>query len=98
MRSSGGNKQFGRWGSLKEKRNISTSSNNSYSSSMFQSQQYGRMSMADPDSNQDSPHEFHRAALYILGDKTQMKVIKLISKSKCLSNIYCQYSQTNIYF
>lgn len=45
---------------------------------MFQSQQYGRMSMADSDSNTDSPHEFHRAALYILGDKTQMKVIKLM--------------------
>lgn len=76
MRSSGGNKQFGRWGSLKERRNISTSSNNSYSSPMFQNQQYGRMSMADPDSNPDSPHEFHRAALYILGDKTQMKGMK----------------------
>jgi len=97
MRSSGGNKQFGRWGSLKERRNISTSSNNSYSSPMFQNQQYGRMSMADPDSNSDSPHEFHRAALYILGDKTQMKVIKLISLSKCICNIYCQFSQNNIY-
>lgn len=75
-RSSGGNKQFGRWGSLKERRNIGNSSNNSYSSPMFQSQQYGRMSMADPDSNTDGPHEFHRAALYILGDKTQMKVMK----------------------
>lgn len=74
-RSSGGNKQFGRWGSLKERKNISVSSNNSYSPPMFQSQQYGRMSMTDPDSNTDGPHEFHRAALYILGDKTQMKVV-----------------------
>lgn len=41
---------------------------------MFQSQQYGHMSMANSDSNTDGPHEFHRAALYILGDKTQMKV------------------------
>jgi len=86
MRSSGGNKQFGRWGSLKERRNISTSSNNSYSSPMFQNQPYGRMSMADPDSNSDSPHEFHRAALYILGDKTQMKVI--VGKLKCIYTIY----------
>lgn len=82
MRSSGGNKQFGRWGSLKERRNISTSSNNSYSSPMFQNQPYGRMSMADPDSNSDSPHEFHRAALYILGDKTQMKVT--VGNLKCI--------------
>jgi len=80
-RSSGGNKQFGRWGSLKERRNISTLSNN-YSSPMFQSQQYGRMSIADQDSNTDGPQEFHRAALYILGDKTQMKVIKLIYQEK----------------
>lgn len=42
---------------------------------MFQSQQYGRMSMAEQDSSTDGAHEFHRAALYILGDKTQMKVI-----------------------
>lgn len=45
---------------------------------MFQSQQYGRMSIADQDSNTDGPHEFHRASLYILGDKTQMKVINII--------------------
>jgi len=50
---------------------------------MFQSQQYGRMSMTDSDSNTDGPHEFHRAALYILGDKTQMKVIKFTNKDKC---------------
>lgn len=78
-RSSGGHKQFGRWGSLKERRNTSASSNNSYFSPMFPSQQYGRMSIADPDSNSDGPHEFHRAALYILGDKTQMKVSKFIN-------------------
>lgn len=46
---------------------------------MFQSQQYGRLSMDDPDSTTDSPQEFHRAALYILGDKTQMKVMYFIN-------------------
>lgn len=51
---------------------------------MFQSQQYGRLSMDDPDSTSEGPHEFHRAALYILGDKTQMKVIKLINRD----NVY----------
>lgn len=44
---------------------------------MFQSQHYGRMSIANQDSNTDGQQEFHRAALYILGDKTQMKVMKL---------------------
>lgn len=51
---------------------------------MFQSQQYGRMSIADQDSSTDGPHEFHRASLYILGDKTQMKVIKMIFNDNVL--------------
>lgn len=56
---------------------------------MFQSQQYGRMSMADQDSNTDGPHEFHRAALYILGDKTQMKVTKLIYRNNNVIIVFC---------
>lgn len=64
---------------MKERRNVSASSNNNYSSPMFQGQQYGRMSMADPDSSTDGSHEFHKAALYILGDKTQMKVGKFFT-------------------
>jgi len=43
---------------------------------MSQSQPYGRLSMAESESNTDGPYEFHKAALYILGDKTQMKVVQ----------------------
>ncbi|XP_050441146.1 myotubularin-related protein 13 [Adelges cooleyi] len=70
-RSSGNNKAFGRWGSVKD-RNTGLSKNNSYTN-MFQGQD---MSIADQESNCDSTPEFHRAALYILGDKTQMKGMK----------------------
>lgn len=54
---------------------------------MFQSQQYGRLSMDDPDSTTDGPQEFHRAALYILGDKTQMKVMY----NNCISSTGLKY-------
>lgn len=94
MRSSGGSKQFGRWGSLKERRNINSSSNNNYPSPMFKSQQYEHMSMANSDSNTDGPHEFHRAALYILGDKTQMKV-KITKINECKNS--CLLCQCNFF-
>ncbi|XP_048526749.1 myotubularin-related protein 13 isoform X3 [Dendroctonus ponderosae] len=78
-RHSGGKgpKNFGRWGSLKDRRQSSQAS-------LAQGQQ-ARATMrhsTDLDNNADTVHTFQRAALYILGEKAQMKGIRVESAPK----------------
>lgn len=72
LRSSGGKgaKNFGRWGSLKDKRH------NSQASLTSVHQRGTVRHSADSDSGTECVHTFQRAALYILGEKSHMKVIK----------------------
>nr|XP_018897778.1 PREDICTED: myotubularin-related protein 13 isoform X2 [Bemisia tabaci] len=74
-RSSGGKggKNFGRWGSLKDRRN---SSGPSVVGQMRTSPINPARRSADSDSGTECVQTFQRAALYILGEKTQMKGIK----------------------
>lgn len=68
--SSGGKgpKNFGRWGSLKDKRH------NSQVSLTSVHQRGTVRHSADSDSGTECVHTFQRAALYILGEKAHMKV------------------------
>lgn len=78
-RSSGGKgpKNFGRWGSLKDRRQSSQASlvgGPQVRSNIRHS--------TDIDSAVDGVHTLQRAALYILGEKAQMKGIKIDSAPK----------------
>lgn len=78
-RHSGGKgpKNFGRWGSLKDRRQSSQGS-------LGQTPQ-ARATIrhsADIDNAADSVHTLQRAALYILGEKAQMKGIRMESAPK----------------
>lgn len=68
--SSGGKgpKNFGRWGSLKDKRH------NSQASLTSVHQRGTVRHSTDSDSGTECVHTFQRAALYILGEKAHMKV------------------------
>lgn len=73
-RSSGGKgpKNFGRWGSLKDRRQSSQASLTN-----VPPQHRGNIRLsADSDSGTDCAHMFQRAALYILGEKAHMKVVR----------------------
>ncbi|XP_025829760.1 myotubularin-related protein 13 isoform X2 [Agrilus planipennis] len=72
-----GPKNFGRWGSLKDRRQSSQAS----LSNMNQSRGNIRHS-TDCDSGAEGVHTFQRAALYILGEKAQMKGVKIESSPK----------------
>lgn len=89
-RSSGGKgpKNFGRWGSLKDKRHSSQAS-------LTTVNQRGTVRhSADSDSGTECVHTFQRAALYILGEKAHMKVkSKIFPMSYKLS--YRRYSHDN---
>ncbi|CAB0038244.1 unnamed protein product [Trichogramma brassicae] len=80
LTSSGGKgpKSFGRWGSLKDKRQSSQASLTTVN------HQRGTVRhSADSDSGTECVHTFQRAALYILGEKAHMKgVIKAESAPK----------------
>lgn len=65
----GGPKTFGRWGSLKDRRN---SSQGSLTNLPVPHRGNVRHS-ADSDSGTECVQTFQRAALYILGEKAQMK-------------------------
>lgn len=71
-RSSGGKggKNFGRWGSLKDKRGSVHGSQVSNQISNTGTVKH----MNDTDSVAENIHTFQRAALYVLGEKAQMKV------------------------
>jgi len=71
-RSSGGKagKNFGRWGSLKDKRVGVHGSQPSNQNSNFGTVKHSN----DTDSVAENVHTFQRAALYVLGEKAQMKV------------------------
>lgn len=81
-RSSGGKgpKNFGRWGSLKDRRQ--SSSQASLTSAMAGNRGPNQRLSGDSDSGTDSVQTFQRAALYILGEKAQMKGIKAESNPK----------------
>ncbi|KAI4495975.1 hypothetical protein M0802_008190 [Mischocyttarus mexicanus] len=76
--SSGGKgaKNFGRWGSLKDKRH------NSQASLTSVHQRGTVRHSADSDSGTECVHTFQRAALYILGEKSHMKGVKAESTPK----------------
>lgn len=78
-RSSGGKgpKNFGRWGSLKDRRH-----NSQASLSNVNPPRGNVRHSADSDSGVDSVHTFQRAALYILGEKAHMKGVKIESAPK----------------
>ena len=86
-RSSGGKgpKSFGRWGSLKDRRH---SSQGSLTTLSVPHHRGNPRHSADSDSGTECVQTFQRAALYILGEKAQMKVMKcvvcLLSKSLLL--------------
>lgn len=75
-RSSGGKgpKNFGRWGSLKDRRQ--SSSQASLASVNAGARPIQRLS-GDSDSGTDSVQTFQRSPLYILGEKTQTKVKRI---------------------
>lgn len=79
-RTSGGKgpKSFGRWGSLKDRRHSSQGSLTTLSVPHRGNQRHS----ADSDSGTECVHTFQRAALYILGEKTQMKGVKADSVQK----------------
>lgn len=76
-RSSGGKsgKSFGRWGSLKdrERRNSTQGTLGPMTGGLRAPHNPARLS-ADSDSGTECVQTFQRAALYILGEKAQMKV------------------------
>lgn len=78
-RSSGGKgpKNFGRWGSLKDRRQNSQAS----LANTTQTRNNIRHSV-DVEANTDGVHTLQRAALYILGEKAQMKGVKVESAPK----------------
>lgn len=78
-RSSGGKgpKNFGRWGSLKDRRQNSQAS----LGNATQTRNNIRHSV-DVETNTDGVHTLQRAALYILGEKAQMKGVKVESAPK----------------
>ncbi|KAG5884190.1 hypothetical protein JTB14_020713 [Gonioctena quinquepunctata] len=78
-RSSGGKgpKNFGRWGSLKDRRQSSQAS--------LAANQQNRVNLrhsTDVENAMDGVHTLQRAALYILGEKAQMKGVKVESAPK----------------
>jgi hypothetical protein len=76
-RSSGGKgpKSFGRWGSLKDRRHSSQGSLTTLSVPHRGNPRHS----ADSDSGTECVQTFQRAALYILGEKAQMKVMGSVS-------------------
>lgn len=78
-RSSGGKgpKNFGRWGSLKDRRQSSQAS----LANVVQARNNIRHSV-DVETNTEGVHTLQRAALYILGEKAQMKGVKVESAPK----------------
>lgn len=84
--SSGGKgpKNFGRWGSLKDKRQSSQAS-------LASANQRGTVRhSADSDSGTECVHTFQKAALYILGEKSHMKVRYFINLHFiCLTHSLC---------
>ena len=80
-RSSGGKgpKSFGRWGSLKDRRH-----NSQGSLTMLSVPHRGNSRhSADSDSGTECVQTFQRAALYILGEKAQMKVTLALGITLC---------------
>nr|CAD7573991.1 unnamed protein product [Timema californicum] len=79
-RSSGGKgpKSFGRWGSLKDRRQSSQGS----LTTLSVPHRGNPRNSADSDSGTECVQTFQRAALYILGEKAQMKGIKNESAPK----------------
>ncbi|KAI5733488.1 hypothetical protein M8J76_012488 [Diaphorina citri] len=79
-----GSKSFARWGSLKDRRNSNSNfppSGNATgpggpSSTNLRSPHNPARLSADSDSGSESVQTFHRAVLYILGEKAQMKGMK----------------------
>ncbi|KAK9708693.1 uDENN domain [Popillia japonica] len=73
-RSSGGKgpKNFGRWGSLKDRRQSSQASLNN-----VQQNRANIRHSTDIDASAEGVHTFQKAALYILGEKAQMKGAKI---------------------
>ena len=80
-RSSGGKgpKNFGRWGSLKDRRHSSQGSLTMLSVPHRGNSRHS----ADSDSGTECVQTFQRAALYILGEKAQMKVTLALSITLC---------------
>lgn len=96
-RSSGGKgpKNFGRWGSLKDRRQSSQAS--------LAGGPQGRSNIrhsTDIDSAVDGVHTLQRAALYILGEKAHMKGIKLDAapKTDFIPVEYCDVRHTKAAF
>lgn len=86
-RSSGGKgpKNFGRWGSLKDKRQSSQASLNNNVHVHHQQGRGGAGNVrhsTDAETVTDGVHTFQRAVLYILGEKAQMKGVKVESSPK----------------
>jgi len=80
LRSSGGKvKSLGRIGSLREKNRISSSS----LSYTLQARQNGSVESGDLGHGEVSHQGLQRSALYVLGEKTQMKGVKVDSFPKC---------------
>lgn len=96
-RSSGGKgpKNFGRWGSLKDRRQSSAAS----LSNLQQSRGNVRYS-SDVESAMYGVQTLQRAALYILGEKAQMKGVKVESapKTDFIPVEYCDVRHTKAAF
>jgi hypothetical protein len=80
-RSSGGKgpKSFGRWGSLKDRRHSSQGSLTMLSVPHRGNSRHS----ADSDSGTECVQTFQRSALYILGEKAQMKVTLALDTTLC---------------
>lgn len=96
-RSSGGKgpKNFGRWGSLKDRRQSSQAS----LTTVQQSKSNVRHSN-DVDVGSECAHTLQKAALYILGEKAQMKGVKVESapKTDFIPVEYCDVRHTKTAF
>ncbi|CAG5102004.1 Similar to sbf2: Myotubularin-related protein 13 (Xenopus laevis) [Cotesia congregata] len=89
-----GPKNFGRWGSLKDKRH------NSQASLTSVNQRGTVRHSADSDSGTECVHTFQRAALYILGEKAHMRGVKAESSPKIdfIPVEYCDLRHTKTAF
>lgn len=98
-RSSGGKgtKNFGRWGSLKDKRVVS---NHGSQLPINNSATNQRLSTDSDSVMAENVQTFQRAALYVLGEKAQMKVnnrAKLIASISC-ALVSCFFSSKSTIF